>query len=216
MAAIACDLCPCISYGPRCSKKWLRGIQFIRAPWSLKSRRQLSLGNSPRTFSRKTQSLIRHRSKSCYGTSFTAWSLAHHLPVQSGVPDGCQTGSSWQPSNRKKRRAMFGFIKYTFGLPFWATPGNEIYEEILRSSGWRGQRRSNTLVPAYSIYAGIEDPPPPPQRPIPTDVPVKEPIDVPTRGPRDVPPPPGSEKPVPPPMHEPHDRPPEQQPRSIS
>jgi hypothetical protein len=111
---------------------------------------------------------------------------------------------------------MFSFIKYTFGLPFWATPGNTIYEELLRSSGWRGQRRSNTLVPAYSIYAGIEDPPAPPQRPIPTDVPVKEPIDVPTRGPRDIPPPPGSEKPVAPPTTEPHDLPPGPQSRSIS
>jgi hypothetical protein len=96
-----------------------------------------------------------------------------------------------------------------------ATPGNTIYDEILRSSGWRGQRRSNTLVPAYSIYNGIEDPPPPPRRPIPTDVPVKEPIDVPLREPRDVPPPPKPEKHVPPPTKEPHDLPPDRQPRPI-
>ena len=49
-----------------------------------------------------------------------------------------------------------------FGLSLLASPGNTIFDEILRSSGWRGQRRSNTLVPAYSIYNGIEDPPPPP------------------------------------------------------
>jgi hypothetical protein len=103
-----------------------------------------------------------------------------------------------------------------FGLSLLASPGNTIYDEILRSSGWRGQRRSNTLVPAYSIYNGIEDPPPPPRRPIPTDVPVKEPIDVPLREPRDVPPPPRPEKHVPPPTKEPHDpRPSDPKPRPI-
>jgi hypothetical protein len=110
---------------------------------------------------------------------------------------------------------MFKFINISCGMHFWATPGNSIYDEMLRSKGWRGQRRSNTLVPAYSIYNGIDDPPAPPKRPIPTDVPVKEPIDVPLREPRDVPPPPGSEKPVPPPMKEPHDIPPGAQSRPI-
>jgi hypothetical protein len=114
---------------------------------------------------------------------------------------------------QKEEADMFSFIKYTFGMSFWATPSDSIYDEILRSNGWRGQRRSNTLVPAYSIYNGIDDPDLPPRRPIPTDVPVKEPIDVPTRGPRDVPPPPGSERPAPPPTNEPHDRPPAPQPR---
>ncbi len=102
--------------------------------------------------------------------------------------------------------------------PLWASPGNPIYDEILRSelrSGGRGRRTIQTLVPAHSIYDGIEDPPPPPARPIPTDVPVKEPIDVPLRGPRDVPPPPGTEKPVPTPTKEPHDSPPGPQPRSV-
>src|SRR3954453_19378983 len=103
---------------------------------------------------------------------------------------------------------MLRFFNIFGGKAFWATPGNSIHDEIVRSSGWRGQRRSNTLVPVYSIYNGIDDPPPPPKRPIPTDVPVKEPVDVPLREPRDVPPPPGSEKPVPPPMKEPHDMPP--------
>ena len=99
--------------------------------------------------------------------------------------------------------------------PLWASPGNSIYDEIMRTSGWRGQRRSHSLVPAYSIYDEIDDPPAPPKRPIPTDVPVKEPTDVPLRAPRDVPPPPGSEKPGPPPTKEPHDLPPDPQPRSI-
>ena len=92
--------------------------------------------------------------------------------------------------------------------PLWASPGHSIYEEILRSSGWRGQRRSNKLVPAYTIYGGIEDPDPIPRQPIPTDVPVKEPFDVPLRAPRDVPPPPEPERHVPSPTKEPHDRPP--------
>lgn len=91
-----------------------------------------------------------------------------------------------------------------FGMSLFATPGNTIFDEILRSSGRRGQRRLATLVPAYSIYNGIEDPPAPPARPIPTDVPVKEPIDVPLREPRDVPPPPEPERHVPPPTTEPH------------
>jgi hypothetical protein len=76
-------------------------------------------------------------------------------------------------------------------LPLWASPGNTIYDEILRSNGWRGERRSNSLIPAYSIYApefdAIEDPPPPPKRSIPTDVPVKEPHDVPPPKPRPIP-----------------------------
>jgi hypothetical protein len=99
--------------------------------------------------------------------------------------------------------------------PLWASPRNSIYVEILRSEGWRGQRRSQALVPAYTIYGAIEDPPPPPPRPIPTDVPVKEPIDVPLREPRDVPPPPKPEKHTPPPTKEPHDRPPDPKPRPI-
>jgi hypothetical protein len=93
-------------------------------------------------------------------------------------------------------------------LPLWASPRNTIFDEIVRSNSWRGQRRSHSLVPAYTIYGGIEEPDPIPRQPIPTDVPVKEPLDVPLRGPRDVPPPPGSEKPVPPPTKEPHDVPP--------
>ncbi len=185
-------------------------------PIPVPARADIRPENLPRTFPLKNQSLLGKYEWRRQQLSFCGWLLAHHLPVHSAVPDECQTGSGWQPSNRKKRRAMFSFIKYTCGSSFWATPGNMIYEEILRSSGWRGQRRSNTLVPTYSIYAGIEDPPPPPQRPIPTDVPVKEPIDVPTRGPRDVPPPPGSEKPVAPPTKEPHDVPPGPQPRSVT
>jgi hypothetical protein len=100
-------------------------------------------------------------------------------------------------------------------VPLWASPGNTIYVEILRSDGWRRQRRSQSLVPEYSIYDGIEDPPLPPPRPIPTDVPVKEPTDVPLREPRDVPPPPKPEKHKPTPTKEPHDRPPDKQPRPI-
>ena len=99
------------------------------------------------------------------------------------------------------------FTSWTLA-PFWASPGHSIYEEVLRSGSWRGQRRSQSLVPAFSIYNGIEDPEPPPPLPIPTDVPVKEPMDVPLREPRDVPPPPGSEKPIPTPTKEPHDMPP--------
>jgi len=110
---------------------------------------------------------------------------------------------------------MFRLFTMWLSMPLWASPGNSIYDEILRTSGLRGQRRSFSLVPAYSIYDGIEDPPPPPKRPIPTDVPVKEPVDVPLREPRDVPPPPGSEKPVAPPTKEPHDLPPDPQPRPI-
>jgi hypothetical protein len=110
---------------------------------------------------------------------------------------------------------MFRLFTMWLLAPLWASPGNSIYDEILRTSGCRGQRRSLSLVPAYSIYDGIEDPPPPPKRPIPTDVPVKEPVDVPLREPRDVPPPPGSEKPVAPPTKEPHDLPPDPQPRRI-
>src|ERR1700743_232808 len=94
---------------------------------------------------------------------------------------------------QKEEAAMLRFIKYAFGMSFWASPSNSLYDEIFRSSGRFGRRRSNTLVPVYSIYTGMDDPDLPPKRPIPTDVPVKEPIDVPTRGPRDVPPPPGSE-----------------------
>jgi hypothetical protein len=92
--------------------------------------------------------------------------------------------------------------------PLWASPGQSIYDEILRTNGWRGQRRSNTLVPAYSIYNGIEEPDPIPRQPIPTDVPVKEPLDVPRRDPKDIPPPPGSERPSSTPTKEPHDMPP--------
>ena len=90
-------------------------------------------------------------------------------------------------------------------LPLWASPGNSIYTELLRSSGLRGQRRTLSLVPAYTIYGAIEDPPAPPRQPIPTDVPVKEPLDVPARGPRDVPPPPEPEKKRQTPTSEPHD-----------
>jgi len=100
---------------------------------------------------------------------------------------------------------MLRLLAIGFGMRLFATPGNTIFDEILRAGGWRGQRRATTLVPAYSIYNGIEDPPPPPPRPIPTDYPVKEPIDVPLREPREVPPAPGPEKHVPPPKEEPHD-----------
>jgi hypothetical protein len=102
---------------------------------------------------------------------------------------------------------MFRLFNIWVLTPLWASPGNTIYDEILRTSGWRGQRRSTSLVPAYSIYNGIEEPEPPPRQPIPTDVPVKEPIDVPLREPRDVPPPPGPERHVPSPTKEPHDPP---------
>src|SRR5262245_16390922 len=78
----------------------------------------------------------------------------------------------------RKRRAMFALLKTWFGMSLFAAPGNTIFDEMLRSGG-RGRRRTVSLVPAYSIYNGIEDPPAPPARPIPTDVPVKEPIDVP-------------------------------------
>lgn len=106
-----------------------------------------------------------------------------------------------------------------FGLwwmpQFLANPANTLYEEMLRSEGSRTHRQAHNLVPAYSIYGAIEDPPPPPPRPIPTDVPVKEPIDVPVREPRDVPPAPQPERPKHTPTTEPHDRPPDPRPRPI-
>lgn len=98
---------------------------------------------------------------------------------------------------------------------FLASPANSLYQELLRSEGGRGRRKSHNLVPAYSIYGAIEDPPPPPPRPIPTDVPVKEPLDVPIRSPQDVPPAPQPERPTPTPTKEPHDRPPDSRPRPI-
>jgi hypothetical protein len=100
---------------------------------------------------------------------------------------------------------MLRSITTWLSLPIVASPGQAIYDEILRSGSWRGQRRSNTLVPAYTIYGGIEEPSPIPRQPIPTDVPVKEPIDVPAREPRDIPPPPDTERPTKPPTTEPHD-----------
>ena len=126
---------------------------------------------------------------------------------------GCQTGSPVTSTTAKnKGGGPMNLLLINFVLPsFLASPGHTVYDEILRSSGWRSQRRSTkSLVPAYSIYtaefAAIEDPPAPPQRPIPTDVPVKEPNDVPLREPLDVPP--GPEAPVSPPTKEPHDTPP--------
>ncbi len=106
------------------------------------------------------------------------------------------------------------------GLPLWASPGNSIYDEILRSNSSRTQRHVRTLVPAYTIYDGLEydgidEPKPPKTRPIPTDVPVKEPADIPVREPRDVPPPPEPERKVPTPTKEPHDVPPAPKSRPI-
>lgn len=123
---------------------------------------------------------------------------------------GCQTGSGAVFLAAESEEAMFRHLLRSCWLPIIASPGNTICDQLLRSSGLRGQRSSFNLVPAYSIYGihnAIEEPEPVPRQPIPTDVPVKEPIDVPVREPRDVPPAPQPERPNSTPTTEPHDRP---------
>lgn len=109
----------------------------------------------------------------------------------------------------ESEEAMFQLLTRTCWLPLLMSPGNSIFDELLRSSERRGRQRSFSLVPAYSIYGvhnAIEEPEPVPRQPIPTDVPVKEPIDVPMREPHDVPPAPQPERPKRTPTTEPHDR----------
>jgi hypothetical protein len=74
---------------------------------------------------------------------------------------------------------------------FWASPNNTIYDEILRSNHWASQRGVRAIKPEIPEEHPVEEPQimPAPRQPIPTDVPVKEPLDVPVREPRDVPPP---------------------------
>jgi hypothetical protein len=78
-------------------------------------------------------------------------------------------------------------------VPFWASPNNSIYDLILRSNVWSGDRRGRALDPGFPTDVPTEEPvkSPPirPIRPIPTDVPVPDPRDVPVREPEDVPPP---------------------------
>lgn len=89
-------------------------------------------------------------------------------------------------------------------LPFWASPNSSIYDLILQSNGWSGERRARALDPGFPSEDPIKEPPIRPVRPIPTDVPVPDPHDVPVRDPMDVPPPepgvkPKPVKPIPPP-----------------
>ncbi len=74
-------------------------------------------------------------------------------------------------------------------LPFWASPNNSIYDLIFRSTDWSAQRRASALSPDIPREDPVQEPPPRPVRPLPTDVPVPEPNDVPVHGPQDVPPP---------------------------